>query len=128
VSLTIQVTGAKGKTPPTVQLSGRLDSDTAVQLEAALEPLLVHLPHALVFDLAGLDYISSDGIGVLLGTRKRIEAAGGKLLLVHLRPHVEKVFRVIQAIPAGGLFRDRAELDVYLESIQKHAKERPRTD
>ena len=122
MSLTIRILGEKENPATTVEVVGRLDSDTAPQLEAALAPVLARAPRALVFDLAGLDYISSDGIGVFLGARKRVEAAGGRVFLVHLRPLIEKVFRVIQAIPDGGLFRNSAELDTYLESILRPAK------
>ncbi len=58
-----------------------------------------------------------------LMARKRLESTGGRVLMIHLRPHIEKVFRVIHAIPDGGLFRDRAELDKYLESIQRNSKQ-----
>lgn len=125
MSLKIDVHEDHGGTAATVALSGRLDGDGAAQLDVVFEPILTRKPRAIVLDLAGLDYISSDGIGVILGARKRLEAGGGKMLLTSLRPHIEKVFRVIQAIPDGGLFRNRAELDAYLASIQRRAKERP---
>jgi anti-anti-sigma factor len=102
-----------------LEVAGRLDTETAPELEAALRPLLERAPANVIFDLGGVDYVSSDGIGVILGTRKTLERQGGRVLLVALKPQIEKVFRVVQALPPEGLFRDRAELDAYLTALQR---------
>lgn len=59
----------------TVALEGRLDTSTAPELEAALETALEGVTE-LVFDFAGLEYISSAGLRVLLATQKRMNAQG----------------------------------------------------
>lgn len=77
--------GAQG----VIVLEGRLD---AAQCERALRYLdAVAEPHVL--DLAGLQYISSAGLGVLLKTQKRVMAQGRGLRLVNVGPHIHDIFR-----------------------------------
>ena len=46
-----------------------------------------------VFDFAGLEYISSAGLGVLLKTQKRLLASGGKLRLTGVSRHLQDIFQ-----------------------------------
>ena len=72
-----------------VVLSGRLD---AAQCDKALH-FLDSVPAPRVIDLAGLDYISSAGLGVLLKTQKRVMADGQGLRLVNANKHILDIFR-----------------------------------
>jgi anti-anti-sigma factor len=87
-----------------VVLSGRLD---AAQCDKALQFLdAVAAPR--VIDLAGLDYISSAGLGVLLKTQKRVMAGGQGLKLVNVNKHIRDIFkyagfdRIFEIVPAGN--------------------------
>jgi anti-sigma B factor antagonist len=72
-----------------IVLKGRLD---AAQCERALQFFdAVTDPH--VVDLAGLEYISSAGLGVLLKTQKRAMAAGRGLRIVNVNRHIADIFR-----------------------------------
>ncbi len=57
-------------------LTGRLDTVTAPQLEAALEPALKEAQE-LRLDFSGLEYISSAGLRVLLKAQKLMSTRGG---------------------------------------------------
>ena len=94
---------------------GRLDTQTAPILDDRLEPLL-ESPSvtALLFDLAGLEYIGSAGIRVLARARKALDARGGGLAVAHLQPMVRAVFDIVKALPSVDVFSDDAELDAYL--------------
>ncbi len=59
----------------TVELSGRLDTNTASELEAALKTALEGVEE-LTFDFEKLDYISSAGLRVLLATQKTMNRQG----------------------------------------------------
>lgn len=72
-----------------VVMMGRLD---AAQCDKALQ-FLDALPEPHVIDLAGLDYVSSAGLGVLLKTQKRAMAAGRGLRLVNVNKHIHDIFR-----------------------------------
>jgi anti-anti-sigma factor len=72
-----------------VSFTGRLDAAQSPRAQAFLDALAD--PGEI--DLAGLEYISSAGLGVLLRTHKRLLASGGRLRLVNVNHHIYDVFR-----------------------------------
>jgi anti-anti-sigma factor len=72
-----------------VVMTGRLD---ATQCDAALQ-FMERLPAPRVIDLAGLEYIASAGLRVLLMTQKRVRGSGGGLVLINVRPQIYDIFR-----------------------------------
>ena len=103
----------------TIILRGTLDSDTAPDLEARLEPILKSDTLTIVFNLADLEYISSAGLGILFRAKTEMDAKRGQVLLLHLQPQVKKVFEIVKAIPTMAIFRDQQELDDYLFEMQR---------
>jgi len=71
-----------------VVLNGRLDAAQAPAAQAFLDKA----QGTVTLDCGRLEYISSAGLGVLLKTQKRLLAAGGKLRLVQLQPHLRDIF------------------------------------
>jgi anti-anti-sigma factor len=110
--------------PTTLTLEGRLDTHTAPELDVALDRLLM-MPgiKRLVFDLGRLEYLSSAGIRCFIRARKILEPQGGKIAIVNPQPAVQKVLDIVKAIPAGGLFKSVAELDAYLDEMQRQVRE-----
>ena len=106
-----------------IVLNGSLDSNTSPLLETKLESVLASATTALVFDLAGLEYISSAGLRVMFIAKKAMDAKGGKVLLVNLQPQIEKVFEIIKAIPFMSVFQSYKELDDYLTHMQRRVQE-----
>lgn len=72
-----------------VRLSGRLDAAEAPRAQSFLD----EVNGKTVVDLAGLDYISSAGLAVLLRTQKRLLPSGGGLSLVNVSHHVYDILR-----------------------------------
>jgi sigma-B regulation protein RsbU (phosphoserine phosphatase) len=105
----------------TVLLSGKLDALTYLEFDRTLDGVLARIPAqgTLVLDLAELDYISSAGLRSLFRARKAMKAAGGHSLIVNAQPQVRKVFEIVKAVPVNEIFRDVAELDAYLDVMQK---------
>jgi len=118
MSLTIQV-----RQTTVVTLTGRLDTSSAPRAEQALAPVLASSPKHVVFDLAGLDFISSAGLRVVLGARKTLSDAGSECLLVNMKPQIERVLEVIRALPGLRVFASAREADEYLASIQERVLE-----
>ncbi len=77
-----------------VAFAGNLDSNTAPQAQQALDGILAGGGRKLVVDFTALDYISSAGLRVLLGTAKRLRGAGGALHLFGLNETVREVFDI----------------------------------
>lgn len=73
-------------------LEGRLDTTTAPQLEAELKSALSGVT-ALTFDFAGLDYISSAGLRVLLSAQKVMNKQGS-MKIINVNETIMEVFDV----------------------------------
>ncbi len=88
--MTINKTAEAGKL--TISLEGRLDTGTAPQLEAELKSSLDGVT-TLVLDFAGLEYISSAGLRVLLGAQKVMAKQGG-MVIRNVNEVISEVFEV----------------------------------
>ena len=76
----------------TVALTERLDTVTSPQLEGELRAAVNGVPE-LFFDLAGLEYISSAGLRVLLSTQKVMNKQG-KMTIRNVKPEIMEIFEV----------------------------------
>jgi anti-anti-sigma factor len=74
--------------------TGRIDSATSPELDRVVTAAFDGGEASLVIDMAGVDYISSLGLGVLLKSAKRAKAASGSLQLCALQAPVLHVFRI----------------------------------
>ena len=102
-----------------VKLQGRLDTNTAPDLEKQLDSVLTAGAKMVAFDLAELDYISSAGLRCLFRAKKTMDKAGGAVCMVNMQPQVEKVFQIVKALPEGNMFKSWDEVDTYLDRIQR---------
>ena len=73
-------------------LRGRLDTNSAPELEQALKESLDGVSR-LTLDLAGLEYISSAGLRVLLSTQKVMNRQG-EMKLLHVSRPIMEIFEV----------------------------------
>lgn len=76
----------------TLALTGRLDTVTAPELEAALAENLDGV-EALVLDFSNLDYISSAGLRVLLSAQKRMNTQGS-MKVTNINADIREVFEI----------------------------------
>lgn len=99
----------------TIKLVGSLDTATAPELERQMIGCLAGRVNDLVFDLAGLKFVSSAGLRLFQVARKQMVArGGGHASFINMQPQVQEVFTIIQSLPGIGLFKDLDELDRYL--------------
>lgn len=77
-----------------LKLIGRLDSNTAPQLEKELIGRVNDGQAKVVVDFTQLDYISSAGLRVLLMGAKKSKQTSGKLALCCLKDHIREVFEI----------------------------------
>jgi anti-anti-sigma factor len=102
-----------------VSLEGRLDNLTYERLETTLKPILDKSPRVVQFDMAGLDYISSMGLSVMLQTMKTLNAGNGQIMLTRLQPRVRKVFEIANLLPEQSVFASVEEADRYFDAMQR---------
>jgi anti-sigma B factor antagonist len=87
----------------TVALKGQLDAHTAPELERFLEHLIrTEKRTRLVLDFTSLEYISSAGLGVLMGFIEEVREQGGDIKLASVP---EKIFHVLDLLGFPVVFR-----------------------
>lgn len=74
------------------QLTGSLGAADVGALEQSLSPALGAAPARVVLDLSGLTGVGSAGVGALVKLQRRVESAGGRLVLAAVPPPIQKVF------------------------------------
>ena len=79
-------------TKDTVMLSGRLDTTTAPELEKALQAADASVTE-LILDFAGLAYVSSAGLRVLLTTQKKMNKQG-KMIIRNVCDDIKEIFEI----------------------------------
>lgn len=77
-----------------IAFAGKLDSHTSPLAQQALDGILAGGGRKIVVDFTELEYISSAGLRVLLGTAKRLSGAGSALRLFGLNETVREVFEI----------------------------------
>jgi anti-anti-sigma factor len=76
---------------------GRVDMQSADTLRGYLMPRVEACGlsgETLVLDFAGIDYISSAGLRVLMLAAKKAKAAGGTLSVAAMQPVVREIFEI----------------------------------
>ena len=106
-----------------VYLEGRLDNQTVAVLDEELDRVLATDVTVIVFDLGGLEYISSIGLRSIFRTQKIMATRSGKALLVNPQPQVEKVLEIVNAVDLTAVFASVEELDRYLDVMQRKVVE-----
>ena len=76
----------------TIEVAGRLDTITAPALEKSIGENIDGIK-SLVLDFKGLEYISSAGLRVLLGSQKKIQKTG-TMKLINVCEEVMEVFEM----------------------------------
>ncbi|KXK40086.1 MAG: Anti-sigma-B factor antagonist [Candidatus Hinthialibacteria bacterium OLB16] len=78
-----------------VRISGYLDSSTFPQLQEHLDNLLKQDHHYYLLDLENLDYISSAGLGVLMGILREVREKEGDLKIINMSEKISRVFDLL---------------------------------
>jgi len=107
-----------------VVLQGSIDTETHQQLEDEIGEIIDEKTKAIIFDMAGVSYISSIGIRVILLTQKASKKVGASFNMVNLQPQIKKVLDVMKIMPLINIFDDMPEADKYIDQIIKEETEK----
>ena len=122
MELTTTVAIDKENSVARVALVGALNTDTAPVFEERLQAVIAGDHDLTVLDMKDLDYISSAGLRVIFKAAKQTKAAGHRLAAANRKPHIDKVFEILKALPDMAVFANDQELDDYLDSMQKKVR------
>jgi anti-anti-sigma factor len=123
MELTTTVDIDEARSVARVALVGALNTDTAPAFEGRLQDVVEQGLQLTVLDMKDLDYISSAGLRVIFKAAKQVKAAGNRLAAANRRPHIDKVFEILKALPDMAVFANDQEMDDYLDSMQDQTRE-----
>ena len=106
--MAIEIRQEQQGTVRVLALAGRLDTETAVDVELALQDLLAAGERHFLIDMGGIGYVSSAGLRVLLGLAKQLDGGKGSVRLCGLSTAVRQVFDVAGFSKLFPIFADRA--------------------
>ena len=101
---------------------GSIDATSYEDFQTQVNSILQKRQKAIIFDLAGLDYINSFGLGIALKAKATMEKSGGDFGISNLQPQVKAAFEIIKALPKQNVFTSAEEMDQYLAQIQRQVK------
>jgi anti-anti-sigma factor len=106
-----------------LKLIGQLDSVTAPLLSPLIAQLQNAPPKVLILELQDLNYISSAGLRCVFQLKKLMKNENGRFVISQPSPQVRKVFDIVKAVPLNSIFSSVAELDEYLDHMQRKVSE-----
>lgn len=91
-----------------VEVGGEVDLHSAPRLRDELARAIeAQTPPRVIVDLAGVSFIDSTGVGVLVGSLKRARELGGELAFCSLNARVKRVFEITGLLPVLPIFPTR---------------------
>jgi len=77
-----------------LELRGVLDVASAPTFQTALRSILDEGGNRVAVDMAGVSFMDSSGLGVLIAAYRRLSGGGGRIALVNVVPAVHKVLQL----------------------------------
>jgi anti-sigma B factor antagonist len=106
-ALPMEITTSTYKHCDLIQVSGRVDSFTAPNLAETLRAVTDSGRYKIALDLAGVTYVSSAGLRVLIDTQKTCKALNqGELVLASVPPRIYETLDLAGFVPLFKFFDD----------------------
>ena len=90
----LQISVESMKRVELVNVSGRIDSSNASQLDEALKGLMNDGRHKLVLELSGVSYMSSAALRALVAAVRECKAHRGNVKLANISERVSEVLKL----------------------------------
>lgn len=88
-----------------VTASGRIDSQTAPELEVAFQAIQDAERYNIVFDMGAVDFVSSAGLRVMIATQKSCKRWNrGELALVNVPPRILETLDLAGFVPLFQIY------------------------
>jgi len=109
-----------GKPIQVVHVEGYLDSSTFPQLQERLSDLIGQKHYRFIVDLQQLNYISSAGLGVLMGMLQEVREHNGDLKIANMSDKIRNLFDMLGFF---RLVRIHGTIEEALEAFGKEMSE-----
>lgn len=91
-----------------VTVSGRVDSNSAGELEKAVNDIIARRVYNIVLELSGVDYMSSAGLRVLISALRTCKGKRGDVCLVSISERVDEVLDLAGIKPMFTIYDNKA--------------------
>jgi anti-sigma B factor antagonist len=106
----MDVTSTQYKRCDVVAASGRIDSQTAPRLEAALQEIMDAGRYNIVLDMRDVDFVSSAGLRVMIAVQKTCKKWNrGELVLVNVPQRIHETLDLAGFVPLFDIYDDMVE-------------------
>ncbi|HVY71605.1 MAG TPA: STAS domain-containing protein [Verrucomicrobiae bacterium] len=105
----MEITNEKEGDVLVLTVKGDLNSHTSPQFEQVLLPAIDSGQSLVLIDAAGMNYISSAGLRVILKARQKLAPKKGKMAICSLPPMVQDVFEMAGFSGVLPLAKTRAD-------------------
>ena len=106
-----------------VELTGVIDTDTSPQLKAELTEIIDEKTNVVVLDMAGVDYVSSAGLGLIVWAKKSLDRNNASFVMANLQPQIKKLVDLMK-LDSGFKIHESSEEDKYIDQIIKSELEK----
>lgn len=106
----MEVTTQQYKRCDVVAASGRVDSQTAPQLEAVFQEIHDAGRYNIVFDMQDIDFVSSAGLRVMIAVQKACKKWNrGQLVLVNVPQRIYETLDLAGFVPLFEIYDDMVD-------------------
>jgi anti-sigma B factor antagonist len=92
-----------------MSVKGRVDSNTAPELDSALANLLNSDRNKIILNLEAVEYLSSAGLRALVRALKDAQASGGDLRLASVSQPIEVILRTVGMLQMFKMYPSEQE-------------------
>ena len=76
-------------------ITGEIDHHVAAPMRLEIDEKIESVqPDTLILDFAGVTFMDSSGIGLIMGRHRAMEAIGGDVIIQNPPPHIRRVMRI----------------------------------
>jgi anti-sigma B factor antagonist len=90
-------------------LKGKLDLANSGDLKSTVKSLLEQDKNLMHFNMQGVDFINSSGLGALVSMMKEVRVHKGRLTLSDLAPYVNEIFEITQLSNVFEIYGNETE-------------------
>lgn len=92
-----------------VEATGQLQSgESCLQLRELAKRLSCEGGRQVILNMAGISYVDSSGLGLLLSIYATIKNQGGELKLMNVAPRVQEQLRITNLLHVFDIFEDES--------------------
>jgi len=108
LNLTIDIQAPEAQTR-IIHLEGEVDVYTSMQLKQDIARIIEEGVKFIVLNLSKVEYLDSTGLGVLIGSLKRLRENGGNLVVVSPSVRIMRVFEITGLFKIFNIYPTEAE-------------------